>query len=436
MFLFLTLALHNLNTHLFIDLALSIYGLLPLLLALILIMILAVVGVDLVVNLFERALSSIGVGSFLKDMNQTAFLHTMLAFLRIVLYMFIFFLALDYFKVESGLTSLVLFILYTTIIVGVIMVILGTKSFVENYASYLQMTITNTFRVGQLVKLDDTEGTIEEISPRGVVIKTDDGFTSVIPVSRFASEIVGVKKHKIDVQSLTKLQQVFVAQKPSWCGPAAAAMILKIFGFPITQEGIGNACGAKENVGTAPQVLIDAVEKLTNKDVRGAWIDVDHINNLTEELSEWLSDGALIIIDFKKNVLFPQSKRAHYAVCLAIENNNLLLLDPSSIKGGVYFANPLLIYKGMDTFSELFQGKRGYIVFVPSDTVGYHRIANNRVFPPEKPLFKKIGTHITRKSIEAPKLLENIMPTRVRDALRSIAEKEKIDRVWRPEPRK
>jgi hypothetical protein len=118
-------------------------------------------------------------------------------------------------------------------------------------------------------------------------------------------------------------------------------------------------------LGTHPSTLIKVVQDITKDDVRGAWVDFEHITDLKNEIRMWLNEGAMIIVDYKKNILFPESKKAHYAVCVAVEGDELVILDPSGKKGGVYLADTEKIYKGMDTYSELIKGKRGYIVFSP-----------------------------------------------------------------------
>ena len=35
--------------------------------------------------------------------------------------------------------------------------------------------------------------------------------------------------------------------------------------------------------------------------LKGVWIDVSHITDLKDEIMLWLNEGALVIVDYKKN---------------------------------------------------------------------------------------------------------------------------------------
>ena len=157
-------------------------------------------------------------------------------------------------------------------------------------------------------------------------------------------------------------------------------MILKIFGYNETQSKIGDLSDTKVGSGTHPNTLIKVVQKVTNNKVKGSWVDVGHITDLKDEIRLWLSEGGLIIVDYKKKLLFPEAKSAHYSVCVAVEGDELVILDPSGKKGGVYLADAEKVYRGMDTYSELIKGKRGYIVYAPEGTTAFHRIEEGLIY--------------------------------------------------------
>jgi len=150
-------------------------------------------------------------------------------------------------------------------------------------------------------------------------------------------------------------------------------------------------------------------------------------------LKSWLKDGGLAIVDYKKNVLFPNAKRAHYSVCLEVIGDELLLLDPSSKSGGVYYADYKRVYSGMDTFSELLQGKRGYMVFAPDGSAAFQRIKDGLIY--FKPDFYDVVTKELKEKLNKIKersKFDAILPEKVKKFLDEESKKDKISRVWKP----
>ena len=169
--------------------------------------------------------------------------------------------------------------------------------------------------------------------------------------------------------------------------------------------------------------------------VKGSWIDIDHITDLKDEIRLWLNEGALIIVDYKKSMLFPEAKSAHYSVCVAVEGDELVILDPSGKKGGVYLADAEKVYRGMDSYSELIKGKRGYIVFAPEGTTAYHRIEEGLIYA-DPSLYKDLSNQLKKelyKLTEKSELLETVLPLRVKNFIRKWREKDRIARLWKPE---
>jgi len=182
------------------------------------------------------------------------------------------------------------------------------------------------------------------------------------------------------------------------------------------------------------QALINVVHDLTKNKVKGSWIDVDHVTDLKDEIRLWLNQGALIIVDYKKSFLFPESKKAHYAVCVAVEGDELVVLDPSGKKGGVYLADAEKVYRGMDTYSEFLQAKRGYMVFAPEGTTGFHRIEEGLIYA-DPSLYKDLSNKLKRelyKLTEKSELLETVLPLRVKNFIKKWREKDRIARLWKP----
>ena len=186
--------------------------------------------------------------------------------------------------------------------------------------------------------------------------------------------------------------------------------------------------------GTRPDVLIQVTEKLTDNKVKGAWIDIDHVSELKDEIRLWLEEGALAIIDYKKSILFPESKKAHYAVVVAVEGDEFVVLDPSGKKGGVYLADAEKVYRGMDTYSEFLQSKRGYLIFAPEGTTAFHRIEEGLIYS-DPSFYTGLSQKLKKKLYsftEKTEALETVLPVRVKNFIRKWKEKDKIARLWKP----
>jgi len=310
----------------------------------------------------------------------------------------------------------------------------GTRTFVENFVAGIYLKTSSSFKLGQKVKVDDVDGSIKSISNQGVTIKSDYGYDTFVPNKEFVKKQVSFKNIETDLDTLEKIKDYYIEQKPSFCGPASASMILKIFGYNEPQSKIGDLSNTKVGSGTHPSTLIKVVQDITENKVKGSWIDIDHITDLKNEIRLWLTEGALVIVDYKKNFLFPEAKAAHYSVCVAVEGDELVVLDPSGKKGGVYLADAEKVYRGMDTYSELIKGKRGYIVFAPEGTTAYHRIEEGLIYA-DPSLYKELSNKLKKelyKLTEKSELLETVLPLRVRNFIRKWREKDRIARLWKP----
>ncbi|MAH33284.1 hypothetical protein CL615_02745 [archaeon] len=411
------------------------YNILPNILLVILLVVLAIAIVNLITFVLRRTFDAVGITEFMLEQRKEHFLNGILVFVRISLYLLTALFLLNLFGINvSGITAAIGWVFYGIIALLFLYVFFGTRTFVENFIASIYLRTTRSFKIGQKVKVDDIEGSIKSISNQGVIIKADFGYSTFISNREFVKKEISFKNIETDLDTLEKIKSYYVEQKPSYCGPACASMILKIFGYNEVQSKIGDLSKTKVGLGTHPSTLIKVVQDITKDDVRGAWVDFEHITDLKNEIRMWLNEGAMIIVDYKKNILFPESKKAHYAVCVAVEGDELVILDPSGKKGGVYLADTEKIYKGMDTYSELIKGKRGYIVFAPEGTTAYHRITESLIYA-DPSLYKDLSNKLRKelyKLTEKSELVETVLPLRVKNFIRKWREKDRIARLWKP----
>lgn len=414
----------------------NIYNLLPTIILILLLIMVAITLVNLVIFVLKRTFDAAGITDFFLEQKKEHFMNTIFIFVRVSLYIFAATFLLNLFGINvKGITSAIGWFFYGLMALFFFYIFFGTRVFVENFVVGLYIKTTQTFKLGQKVKVDDIEGSIKSITNQGVIIKSEYGFSTFIPNREFIKKSISFKNIETDLDTLEKIKSYYIEQKPSYCGPACASITLKVFGYNESQSKIGQLSNTQVGIGTHPQVLINVIQELTKNKVKGAWVDIDHITDLKDEIRLWLSEGALVIVDYKKNILFPESKTAHYSVCVAVEGDELVILDPSGKKGGVYLADAEKVYRGMDTYSELIKGKRGYIVFAPEGTTAYYRIEEGLIYADPnfyKNLSNKLKKELYRLT-EKTELLETVLPLRVKNFIRKWREKDRIARLWKPE---
>lgn len=416
------------------------YSLLPSILLAMLFIVLALAIINTIVFFLKKVFDISGVTEIMSEQNKEPLLNGMMIAARIALYFFSVLFLMNLFGMDiSKITNAIGWLLYAIAGLALLYVFFGTRVFVENFIASIYLKASNSFKLGQKIKIDGMEGSIRSISNQGVTIKPESGYATFIPNREFVKKEISFRNIETDLDTLESIKSYYVEQKPSYCGPACASMALKIFGYNEPQSKIGELANTEigtnaKGAGTKPDVLIDVVQKLTSNKVKGAWVNVEKITDLKSEARLWLNQGALLIVDYKKSFLFPEAKKAHYAVCVAVEGDELVILDPSGKKGGVYLADAEKLYRGMDTFSEYLQSKRGYIVLAPEGTTAYYRIEEGLIYSDPnlyEELSNKLKTELYRLT-EKTELLETVLPLRVKNFIRKWREKDKIARLWKP----
>ncbi len=283
------------------------------------------------------------------------------------------------------------------IVTGVVLavVILGMFfvgfSFKERVANFLLMPYVRSvlLKPGQKVKFDGQQGEVVEINRHGVVLGNKKKMKILIPHTVVIKEKLELSVPREDLGHLEELVKNYVVQLPSHCGPASVSMMLNFFGYKVSQEKLAKLSGLtirpknerhnfKKNYGTDPPGLIKAVEKVTKKNVKGAYVKYADIQSLTEELKAWLSEGALVLLWYKRPILFPmrKSQAGHFVLAVGMEGKNILVMDSSIHTPGVFLIDSELMENAMAEFEK----QRGYIVFAKRGTPAFWRIENDLVF--------------------------------------------------------
>ena len=415
----------------------AFYESLPTIVSFILVVAAVIIIVNILMYIIGLFFSKTGMIEFMQEYMNESLVKVIFIVLRIILYIVFLFLGISALGFDIALLySTMWMFVYPVFILLLAIILWGSRKLIENYITGFYIKHKGIVKEGESISMNGSNYEIVEMNDQGMIAKKGSRDFVFIPYSIILSSPLYMKNFKLFIRTLEDIKKYFVPQHPSYCGPASASMALHFFGYNISQDEIGKLAGTVRGKGTHPQRLIDAVEKLTNNEVKGAWINADKIGNLRDEIATWLMDGAIVIIDYKKKYLFPEAKTGHYSLCLAVEEDELLIVDPNSRLGGVYFANYSDVQKGMDTYSETNQGKRGYIVLAPKDTKAYRRIVEGVIYSDTgfydrltKTLAGKISSMITKSR----KNITSVMPEPVKDMLEKREKRNKISRLWQPE---
>lgn len=288
----------------------------------------------------------------------------------------------------------------------------------------------NVLKPGQSVKIGEEFGEVVSVSTHGAVIELNSGYNAIIPNSMLVKQTVFVKRIRSDIAKLQVLRSKFVTQLPSHCGPASAAMMLSFFDFEVPQEEIARVANTKVPGGTEPEDLINAVRALTDNKVKGKLIRFDEIHNLQEEVKSWLSEGGLIILWYKKPVVFPQkdSKSGHYVLGVGVQDEEIIVMDPSEQTAGVMMINNKLLEEAMDEYDI----SRGYILFAKKGSPAYWRLSEGLIYSDVK-AYKDISKSFERylkrafreRAMISELISEHIYPKLVKNV--------KVKQLWKPD---
>ncbi|MFB6203896.1 MAG: mechanosensitive ion channel domain-containing protein [Candidatus Nanohaloarchaea archaeon] len=306
----------------------------------------------------------------------------------------------------------------------------GFKDLFQNFAAGIYLKNSRIVRPGEEVRMEEESGEIRDVSLFSTTVDTDTGYTLLTPNREIMESPLKFKRTQSDLETMEDITSYFVTQHPSFCGPASAEMALEIFGYRHDQDEIGEKAGCEVGEGTDVPDLMEAVEDLTNEDVKTAWVEYDKIGDLGDEFKAWFNDGALIIPNFYKPEIFPEATTGHYVLSVGVEGSEVLVMDPSGTKGGVYYIEKDRLKEAMAEFDH----KRGYIVLAPEGTTAYWRIKNDLIYS-EKDYYDELSKTLEsrlRRMMRQGRILKNVTPGPMEDYMEQWRSREKITRLWSP----
>jgi hypothetical protein len=393
---------------------------------------LGLILIRMVSKLAGNFLKQIGVNSYLREVglsrNASSLISTALKSLMYFLLILVVAaqLKIGYSYLDQILTSAI----WGLTFLAAALIFYSFKDLFLNAASGVYLKNSHLVRPGEEVKVDGETGEINDVSLLSTSVNTESGYTMMTPNHKIMDSSIKFKRTKSDLETLDDITDYFVPQQPSYCAPAAAEMALEVFGFRHDQEKIGE----KADVGDEEvdqEDLRQAIEELTNNDVKTAWVGSDKITDLEEEYKSWFNDGALIISNFYKPDIFPEASSGHFVLSVGVEGEEILNLDPSEENGGVYYVQKETLENAMKKTDR----SRGYIVLAPKGTTAHWRIKNDLIYADESlydQLSKTLESRL-RKILRQGRILKNSTPESVEEYIEKWSSDEKLTRVWEPE---
>lgn len=413
------------------------FAVMPDLLLMVLATILGVLAVQMVTWVLQKLLIYTRLQEAATDEIGQNIIPAIMVAARILLYIILADIVVQLTDIP-GIETIARFILYPLTGLVFVIFLIAAINPARDFAAGFYLRNLWRFRRGNYIIYDGKKHMVKEITWLSTELETANGTVLALPNRLISGKGIEFEKPAKELQTLEDIKNQFVAQLPSLCGPASAQIALSIFKIQSDQQELGKLMGSvvrtseEQVAGTHPKHLIQAVETYTHNKVIGAWVGFDKIYHLKQEVHTWLSDGALLIVDYKKKYLFPTALRAHYSLIAGIQGDELLIIDPSGKKGGVYFTDYRDVQVGMDTYSELIKGKRGYIVLAPKGTPAYQRIKDKLIYH-HPSMYDKISKALETRLFRitsTPHIVE-MLPQFLRTRIKSY-EKEQITRLWKP----
>jgi hypothetical protein len=398
-----------------------------------LVFVLGYILVTLIVDALSYLFIRFGSDSYLEEFGiSKQIISSFFILVKFFLLLIILMLSFSAVGVDIGLFGNFFSTLITAFIVlAVALFFFGFKEIFENFFSsiYIQR---NLIKPGQQIKVGNETGEVIGVDVHGVMLRLGSGYNLVIPNKEFIKKDFYLKRARSDISKLEAIRAKFIKQMNYYCGPASASMMLSFFGYDFSQQQIGKLAKTMVPGGTKPLNLIRAVESLTNNMVKGQLIRYNQIYNLKEEVKSWIADGAMLLMWYKKPVLFPakKSRSGHFVLCVGIEGDELILMDPSPQTAGVYMVDYRLMEEAMSETDK----KRGYLIFAKKGTPAFWRIQEGLIYAnvaSYKNLSKSFERYLN-KLIRRKSIVNELLSEFVFNKISSDPEK-KIKKIWVPE---
>lgn len=401
----------------------------PNLLSAALVGILGIIGIRLFTKVTENFMKTIGTTSYLREVGFSGSAVKVIAGLfKGFLYLVLLQLALAQLGIgNTFVRELVNASSWAAAFLVASLLFFGFKDLFQNFAAGIYLKNSRFIRPGEEIQIGEEETEIRDISLFSTSLNTNSGKTIISPNSRIMDSDISFRRTKNDLDTLEEIKNYFIAEKPEHSGAAAIQMALEIFGYRHEQPELIDKIGDNPD----PENLIETVEDLTEGELKAAFIEENKITDTDAEFKTWFNDGALIIPKFDKESLFPESEKSEYALSLGVEGREILIADPSSKKGGVYYIGRDKIRNAMKSL----ENDRGYLVLAPEGTTAQWRIKKDLLYSDRNyydELSKTLEARLT-KIMRRGRIMEDVMPEPVSSYLKKWQSQGDVTRLWSSE---
>jgi len=399
----------------------------PNLLSAALVGVLGIIAIRLLTKATENFLKTIGTTSYLREIGFSGSAVKVIAsLLKGFLYLVLLQLALAQLGIgNTFVRELVNASSWAAAFLVASLLFFGFKDLFQNFAAGIYLKNSRFIRPGEEIHIGEEETEIRDISLFSTSLNTKSGKTIISPNSKIMDSDISFRRTKNDLDTLEDIKNYFIADSPEHSGVASLQMALEIFGYRHEQPELIEKIGPHPK----PEKLIETVEDVTEGETKTAFIEEEKITDTAAEFKTWFNDGALVVPRFDNESLFSESEKSEYALSVGVEGQEILVADPSSKKGGVYYIDSEKLRKAME---DLENG--GYLVIAPEGTTAHWRIKNNLLYSDRNyydELSKTLEARLT-KIMRRGRIMEDAMPEAVSSYLEKWQSQGDVTRLWSP----
>lgn len=425
----ITIALIYLNNSLTDTFFTQVANFIPNLLSAALVGILGIIGIRLLAKLTENFMKTLGAKSYLKEVGFSgSAVKVLIGLFKGFLYLVLLQIALAQLGIgNTFVRELVHASSWAAAFLIASLLFFGFKDLFRNFAAGIYLKNSRFIRTGEEVSIDEEKAEIRDISLFSTSLNMRSGKTVISPNSKIMASDISFRRTKNDLDTLEDIKNYFVAAAPENCGPATLQMALEVFGYRHEQEEIAEKMGDERT----PDSMVQTIDNLTEEEVSAAFIEEEKVTDTAAEFKTWFNDGALVIPRFDKDNLFPESEKSEYALSVGVEGQEILIADPSSKKGGIYYIDREKLRNAMKNVEE----SGGYIVLAPKGTTAQWRIKNNLLYSDRNyydELSKTLEARLT-KIMRQGRVMEDAMPESVSKYLEKWRAQGDVTSLWSPE---
>jgi len=384
---------------------------------------LGIIGIKIATQVAKKFLKKKEVKDFIRDAGfSISSIRLLLGAFKGFLYILLFQLLVSWMNIGETFISEIINAsswAITFLIAGLLFY--GFKDLFRNLAAGVYLKNSRMVRPGEEVKMDDEQGEIEEVSLFSTTVNTDSGYTVLTPNSKISENNLKFRRTKSDLETLEEISEYFNIENSDYSAPVNLEIALEILGYRKSQDKVQKKIESKE--GQDYERMEQTVAELTNHELNTAWISHERISKIGDELKAWFNDEAIAIIKMRNEI----EDEPSYALAIAVENNDILLLDPST-KG--------IRYMSEEKLEDSVQTEEGgYLVIAPENTISSWRIRNDLIYsePGEYDELSKTLESRLRKIIRQGRIIEDIAPEPLKNYLEEWRTEEVSADLWKTE---